>query len=122
MYFKQIATTDKTTFEAIHGGIGEIKRRNLFSSNSNLPVNIEIWELKEGVTEGNHTHGNDRPLEEIYYFLSGNGEMTIAGDVVTVGPDDAVMVPPRVEHDIRNTGVGALKVMIIWGVAEDELL
>ena len=100
-------------------GDGFIKRRNLFGSLSNLPIQIEIWELDEGVSEGDHIHGDARPLEEIYYFLEGSGEMTIEGEKVLVEKDDALMVPPKVDHGIRNTGTGPLKMMIVWGISSE---
>ena len=58
---------------------------------------------KPGASEGDHTHGGDadgRPLEEIYYFLSGHGMMRIAGEEVAVAPGDAIMVPPVVDHGL----------------------
>jgi len=34
-----------------------------------------VWELDPGTSEGRHTHGEERPLEELYYFLEGQGVM-----------------------------------------------
>ncbi|HIC49452.1 MAG: cupin [Dehalococcoidia bacterium] len=118
MYWKQTEETDINKVERIHDGEGLIKRRNLFGSSSHLPVDIEIWELDEGVSEGDHTHGDNRPLEEFYYFLEGTGEMTIGEEIIPVNINDAVMVPPGVDHGIRNTGQGPLKMMIVWGISE----
>lgn len=118
MYFKQTESTDKTEFEEIHHGIGVIKRRNLFGSSSHLPIQLEIWELAEGVSEGDHVHADSRPLEEIYYFLEGSGEMTINGELVEVHKNDAVMVPPGVNHGIRNSGNIPLKIIIAWGISD----
>ena len=58
-------------------------------------------------------------MEEIYYFLEGSGEMTIEGEKVLVEKDDALMVPPKVDHGIRNTGTGPLKMMIVWGISSE---
>ena len=118
MYWKQTEETDINKVERIHDGDGLIKRRNLFGSASHLPVDIEILELDEGVSEGDHTHGDNRPLEEFYYFLEGTGEMTIGEEIIPVSINDAVMVPPGVDHGIRNTGQGPLKMMIVWGGSE----
>ena len=117
MYWKQTEETDINKVERIHDGDGLIKRRNLFGSSSHLPVDIEIWELDEGVSEGDHTHGDNRPLEEFYYFLEGSGEMTIEGEKVLVEKNDGLMVPPGVGHGIKNTGAGPLKMMIVWGIS-----
>ena len=42
--------------------------------------------------------------EEIYYILSGEGEMTLADERRQVGPGDAIAIPPGQVHTIRNTG------------------
>ena len=78
MYWKQTEEIDTNKVERIHDGDGLIKRRNLFGSVTQLPVDIEIWELDEGGSEGDHMHGDNRPLEEFYYFLDGTGEMTVS--------------------------------------------
>jgi mannose-6-phosphate isomerase-like protein (cupin superfamily) len=36
-----------------------------------------------------------------------------------VEKDDALMVPPKVDHGIRNTGTGPLKMMIVWGISSE---
>ena len=117
MYFKQTEQHDEWRSQQIHEGLGFIKRRNLFGSTSNLPVQIEVWQLDEGVSEGDHSHGEGRPLEEVYYFLEGSGIMTIDGQVIDVTQNDAVMVPPNVDHGIKNTGIGPLKMIIVWGIS-----
>ena len=48
-----------------------------------------------------HHHG---VTEEIYYILSGVGDMTLADETRAVGPGDAIAIPPGVRHTIRNTG------------------
>ena len=44
--------------------------------------------------------------------------MTIGEEIIPVNINDAVMVPPGVDHGIRNTGQGPLKMMIVWGISE----
>ena len=43
--------------------------------------------------------------------------MTIEGERVLVEKNDALMVPPGLDHGIRNTGTGLLKMMIVWGIS-----
>jgi len=45
-----------------------------------------------------------RKTEEIYYILRGQGEMTIADQTQTVGPLDAIAIPPGAVHTILNSG------------------
>jgi mannose-6-phosphate isomerase-like protein (cupin superfamily) len=42
--------------------------------------------------------------EEIYYILSGTGDMTLGEDSRSVVPGDAIAIPPGERHTIRNTG------------------
>lgn len=120
MYWKQTEENDPKTFSQIHNGIGLIKRRSIFEKRSELPVRVEIWELDEGVSEGDHTHDESNPLEEVYYFLEGEGEMTIDKKTIPVKDGDSIMVPPEVDHGIRNTGSIPLKLMIIWGTPQKK--
>ena len=118
MYSKQIEATDRIVSNQIHDGSGLIRRRNLFGESSRLPISIEIWELDQGVTEGNHIHQEPRPLEEVYYFLQGEGMMTVEGEEVPVKAGDAILVPPGANHGLLCTGTDPLKFLIIWGVPE----
>ncbi|MBM4023712.1 MAG: cupin domain-containing protein [Planctomycetes bacterium] len=46
--------------------------------------------------------------EEIYYILSGTAAMTLGDETRTVGPGDAIAIPPGARHTIRNAGSGEL--------------
>jgi mannose-6-phosphate isomerase-like protein (cupin superfamily) len=45
---------------------------------------------------------------EVYYILSGQGEMNIDGETQIVEPGDAVYIPPNAKQFIRNSGTEAL--------------
>jgi mannose-6-phosphate isomerase-like protein (cupin superfamily) len=47
--------------------------------------------------------------EEIYYILAGYGEMQIDDELRSVGPGDAIAIPPGAKHQIRNRGARAMK-------------
>jgi mannose-6-phosphate isomerase-like protein (cupin superfamily) len=47
--------------------------------------------------------------EEIYFILDGQAEMRIDNDTRTVGPGDAIAIPPGKVHQIRNVGTDTLK-------------
>lgn len=49
--------------------------------------------------------------EEIYYILEGQGIMRVGEDEATVGPGDAIAIPPGAEHHIRNTGDTTLRLL-----------
>jgi len=53
--------------------------------------------LGPGRSTRRHYH---RASEEIYFLLDGGGEMEVDGERRTVGPGDAVLIPPGAWHEI----------------------
>jgi mannose-6-phosphate isomerase-like protein (cupin superfamily) len=45
---------------------------------------------------------------EVYYILSGTGEMSIDNQVQSIEPGDAVYIPPNAVQFLRNTGTEAI--------------
>lgn len=45
---------------------------------------------------------------EVYYILSGTGEMHIDDEIQQLEPGDAVYIPPNAKQFIRNSGVEPL--------------
>ena len=88
----------------------------LFYGQSELPVAVQTWELPPGGFEGMHSHAEPgRPLEEIYVVTEGTGQMTVEDETYSVAVGDAVLAKVGTRHDLRNTGKGPLKVLVIWG-------
>ncbi|HSK15086.1 MAG TPA: cupin domain-containing protein [Gaiellaceae bacterium] len=52
-------------------------------------------------TTTRHHHAR---TEEIYAILEGSGEMEVDGERRTVGPGDAILIPPGARHQIRAGG------------------
>lgn len=50
----------------------------------------------------NPAHTHDR--EEVIVVLAGAITVTLAGEPVTLGPDDTIIIPPRVPHQLENAG------------------
>jgi len=61
-------------------------------------------------------------MEEVFYFLEGEGTMQLAEEVQAVSPGDRVIVPIRVPHIVENTGSQELR-FVCFGVKAlpDEL-
>jgi len=78
-----------------------------------------MWKQDPGVSEGSHVHGNDRALEEFYYFPEGEGRMWIDGEDLAVSAGDAVLVPQGADHGFRNTGSRPPRLVLIWGRPTD---
>lgn len=86
-----------------------------FLDRSRLPVAVQVWELPPGGSEGEHTHPQDDPLEELYLIIEGCARMSVDGQVHDLLPGDAVLAPVGSEHDLVNTGPGTLRVVVVWG-------
>ena len=77
--------------------------------------------LPPGCAVTPHHH---RKLEEIYYVVSGQGEMTVGATSRKVGPGDAVYVPRESRHTLKNTGSEPIKLLLVCGPAfsyDDEI-
>lgn len=60
---------------------------------------------------------------EVYYILSGTGEMSIDNELQMIEPGDAVYIPPNAVQFLRNTGTEAIVFICIVDPAwrkEDE--
>ena len=115
MDWKQNESEDVIRTLGLHDGEGVITRSRFFREATRLPINVEVWELPPGASEGSHIHEGDRPLEEFYYFLSGEGVMWMDDEETRVGAGDAIMAPPGTDHGFRTVGDAPLKLLIIWG-------
>jgi mannose-6-phosphate isomerase-like protein (cupin superfamily) len=70
--------------------------------------------LPVGAAVGAHFH---RETEEIYYIMSGTGEMTVGGETEKVSAGDAVYIPVNNIHTLKNTGGEPMKIMLVCGAA-----
>lgn len=57
-----------------------------------------------------HTHKNH---EELYFFLSGNGEFQVDGQVFAVGDGSVVRVAPEGRRSVRNNGTEPLVMLCV---------
>jgi mannose-6-phosphate isomerase-like protein (cupin superfamily) len=55
-------------------------------------------------------------MEEVFYFLEGQGEFRLGDAVIPVGAGDCVLVPATTPHACLSTGAGDL-VFLAFGVA-----
>jgi quercetin dioxygenase-like cupin family protein len=54
-------------------------------------------------------------MEEVFYVVSGQGEMQVGGEAAALQAGDRVIVPPRTAHVLVNTGTTRLH-LITFGV------
>jgi len=78
--------------------------------------------LRPGTTSQPHRLSTS----EVYYILQGIGEMHIGDESATVGPGQAIYIPPHQTQYIRNTGDTNLKFLCIvdpaWRAENEEVL
>ena len=120
MFFKENDSTEVRRVEAIHEGRGSIQVRSFFDGKSRLGTRFHLWELEPGTSEGTHTHEEEGALEEIYYFLQGQGRMWIGDDPVAVSAGDAILVPAGVPHGFENNGTSPLRVVLFFGKPQPD--
>lgn len=102
---------------AMDGGSGTVMYRRALQP----PVFSTPWTfvdhllLPAGTSVGT---GVKPGLSEVYYVVSGSGEMTIAGEALTVRAGDAVPVDLNQPRSIRQNGNDPLEFLVI-GVAKD---
>ncbi len=77
--------------------------RELLAHRNSCIANQSLAEARLPVGASATPHYHPR-TEEIYYILSGQGRMRIVDEVSTVGPGDAIAIPPGAEHEITNIG------------------
>ena len=113
MYWKESESTATLSKD-------RIKETLFFENLMTLPVDFAVWELAPDVSEDYHVHNGDLkygPLEELYYFMEGEGVMRIDGEDVPVTVGDAVLAPAHSYHGLKNTGSAPLKLVLIWGTS-----
>lgn len=64
-----------------------------------------LVEIKPGGKQRIHQH----TPEQVYFIVTGTGEMSVAGETRIVGPGDCVFVPSESPHGITNRGEVVLR-------------
>jgi mannose-6-phosphate isomerase-like protein (cupin superfamily) len=62
-------------------------------------------------------HNQDQ--EEIYFILEGEGEMCLGDEKTLLRSGQVVYIPPRVFHQLTNTGSSPLRMIYCYGPAGD---
>lgn len=91
-----------------HGGGGQTVGYSFFRKAPGLRLVFRKRALKPGSAIGYHLQKED----EIYYVLSGRGQMTIDGQSFEVTPGTAVLTRPGSSHGLKQTGAEDLVILI----------
>ena len=70
---------------------------------------LAIARLESGRTIEAHVD----PMEEIYFILAGEGDMSVGPDTQRVKPGDAIWIPAGSPHSLANTGQSDCLVLVV---------
>ena len=90
-----------------HSGGGQTTAYSFFARAPNLGLVFRKRALHQGAAIGYHRQDED----EVYYILSGTGELTLNGDRSVVGPGTAILTRPGSSHGLRQVGSADLVVI-----------
>ena len=93
-----------------HNGGGETTAYSFFDSVSGLAIVFRKRALHPGSAIGYHRNDED----EIYYVLSGRGELTLDGVRREVGPGTAILTVAGSSHGLRQLGDDDLIIIISY--------
>jgi mannose-6-phosphate isomerase-like protein (cupin superfamily) len=93
-----------------HGGGGSTTGYSFFAKVPGLPMVFRKRALHPGSAIGYHPHGED----EIYYVLSGRGELTMDGAKSMVGPGTAMLIRDGSSHGLKQVGAEDLVIIITY--------
>jgi len=68
---------------------------------------------------GGQVPWHNQEQEEVYFILEGTGEMCLGSERQTVHGGTAVYIPPRVFHQLTNTGAAPMMMIYCYGPAGD---
>lgn len=91
-----------------HDGGGNTTGYSFFSSATDSKLVFRKRALHPGSAIGYHL----QKQEEIYYILSGTGEMTMNGKTFTVSAGDAILTLPGSSHGLKQKGKDDLILII----------
>jgi len=104
-------TIKNEKLENSHDGIGKYEVRTMFESGFGSSMSyIRELVLHAGSTIGLHPHEGD---EEIYYIISGKGEMVVDGEIRPVKSGDTVLTKSGSRHGLNNTSDEDLKIFVV---------
>jgi len=93
--------------------------RNLVGGAS--PVQCDSFCLGYVILEpdGGQVPWHNQEQEEVYFIVSGTGEMCLGAERRTVSAGQCVQIPPGVFHQLTNTGAAPMTMLYCYGPAGD---
>lgn len=95
-----------------HSGGGNTTAYNFFTKAPGFKLAFRKRLLHAGSSIGYHLQKED----EIYYIISGSGEMKMNGESFTVNAGDAILTRPGSSHGIKPAAQEDLSLMIAYEI------
>ena len=93
-----------------HNGGGNTIGYSFFSKADSLTMTFRKRVLHPGSAIGYHLQEKD----EVYYVISGTGEMQMNGETFPVKSGDAILTRPGSSHGLKQTGKDDLVIIITY--------
>lgn len=99
-----------------HDGDGTTTAYPFFADAEGLRFVFRKRALHPGASIGLHVNDKD----EVYYVMSGRGELTLQGVVREIGPGDAVLTRAGDSHGLRQVGDEDLVILVAYPKRDGE--
>ena len=109
---KNVAQVSGQTADRLHDGKGSCSGGTLFTRDELGGGSwrfIDYWRIPPGTTVGAHRHAEGR---ELYFIISGEGELTTNGVAEKVAAGDMILNEPGDCHAFANMGDETVVVMV----------
>jgi mannose-6-phosphate isomerase-like protein (cupin superfamily) len=93
-----------------HNGGGDTTGYSFFATAPNPALIFRKRALHPGSAIGPH----EQKVDEVYYVLSGRGDLTLDGEKHMVGPGTAILTRPGSSHSLKQTGTEDLVIIIAY--------
>lgn len=93
-----------------HSGEGRTTAYPFFEDAEGFDIVFRKRALHPGASIGEHSNDKD----EIYYVLSGQGELMLDGEYREVGPGDAILTRSGSRHGLRQRGPTDLVILVVF--------
>ncbi len=105
----------------IEGRTYPARRRTQNLAGGASPIQPESFAMGFVTLEprGGQVPWHNQQQEEVYFVLSGQGEMCLGDRKETLQAGQAVFIPPGQYHQLTNTGDEILKMIYVYGPAGD---
>jgi hypothetical protein len=109
---------NRATWTDLHDGIGDIEVQRYFERRLPWPIEVEMWVIPVGGSEGPHVHDERDPdgyahAREVYIVVAGEARVTLNGVEHDFGPGDAFAAGSLVSRGIANAGSVPLRMVIV---------